>query len=165
MKAHLGIVGGLVALLCGMGCSHEQQVTKQPAPPPVVATPSPPPPKQEPVQQATYSPPKDDAVYFDFDSALLRDDARPLLQELAEKVKGNAHAKIRIEGNCDERGTKEYNLGLGAHRAQAAKKYLLSLGVPSSRIETVSYGAERPKYTGHDEDSWAKNRRDDFVTK
>ena len=158
------ILVGLCGMALAAGCSHEQQVTKQPQQP-VAQAPAPtPPPKQEPAPQAS-SKSQDDAVYFDFDSSLLREDARPLLQQLAEKVKANKNAKIRIEGNCDERGTQEYNLGLGAHRADAAKKYLLSLGVPSSRIETVSYGAEKPKYTAHDEDAWSKNRRDDFVLK
>jgi peptidoglycan-associated lipoprotein len=159
------ILAGFAGLILAAGCSHEQQVTKQPAPVAQAPAPTPPPPKQEaPVQQASYTP-QDDAVYFDFDSSILRDDARPLLQQLAEKVKTNPKAKIRIEGNCDERGTQEYNLGLGAHRADAAKKYLLSLGVPSSKIETVSFGAEKPKYTTHDESAWSKNRRDDFVVK
>ena len=164
MKAQR-ILAGLCGMALAAGCSHEQKVTKTPEQPVVQApAPTPPPPKQEqPVQEASYK--QDDAVYFDFDSALLRDDARPMLQQLAEKVKANPRAKIRIEGNCDERGTQEYNLGLGAHRAEAAKKYLQSLGVPASRIETVSYGAEKPKYQGHDEDTWSKNRRDDFVTK
>jgi peptidoglycan-associated lipoprotein len=159
------ILMGFCGFALAAGCSHEQQVTKQPQQPVAQApAPTPPPPKQEPVEQAS-SKSQDDAVYFDFDSSMLRDDARPLLQDLAQKVKANPRAKIRIEGNCDERGTQEYNLGLGAHRADAAKKYLLSLGVPSSRIETVSYGAEKPKYTAHDEDAWSKNRRDDFVVK
>ena len=159
------ILAGLVGMALAAGCSHEQQVTKQPQQPVAQApAPTPPPKQEQPVQEASYKS-QDDAAYFDFDSSLLRDDARPVLQQLAEKVKANPKAKIRIEGNCDERGTQEYNLGLGAHRADAAKKYLLSLGVPSSRIETVSYGAEKPKYTAHDEDAWSKNRRDDFVMK
>ena len=159
------ILAGFAGLILAAGCSHEQQVTKQPAPVAQAPAPQPPPPKQEaPVQPASYTQ-QDDAVYFDFDSSILREDARPLLQQLAEKVKTNKRAKIRIEGNCDERGTQEYNLGLGAHRADAARKYLLSLGVPSSKIETVSFGAEKPKYNGHDESSWSKNRRDDFVVK
>ena len=158
------ILAGFAGLILAAGCSHEQQVTKQPAPVAQAPAPQPPPPKVEtPVQPASYT--QDDAVYFDFDSSILRDDARPLLQQLAEKVKQTKHGKIRIEGNCDERGTQEYNLGLGAHRAEAAKKYLLSLGVPSSKIETVSFGAEKPKYTTHDESAWSKNRRDDFVVK
>jgi len=159
------ILAGFAGLILAAGCSHEQQVTKQPAPVAQAPAPTPaPPPKVEtPVQQASFTP--DDAVYFDFDSSILREDARPLLQQLAEKVKTNKRAKIRIAGNCDERGTQEYNLGLGAHRAEAARKYLLSLGVPSSRIETVSFGAEKPKYSGHDESSWSKNRRDDFEMK
>jgi peptidoglycan-associated lipoprotein len=166
MTSHGRIVAvGLLGATWGLACSHEQQVTKQPETPPVAAAPAPAPKQEQPKGPASFTPqPVDDMAYFDLDSALLRDDARPVLQQLADKVK-TSRTRVRIEGNCDERGTGEYNLALGAHRAEAAKKYLLSLGVPSSRIETVSYGKERPKYEGHDEASWSKNRRDDFVVK
>ena len=73
--------------------------------------------------------------------------------------------KLRIEGNCDDLGTTEYNLALADERARAAKSYLVHLGVPDSRIATISYGSERPKYPGHDDDARAKNRRDDLVVR
>ena len=75
------------------------------------------------------------------------------------------HGALRIEGNCDELGTTEYNLALGEERARAAQAYLLHLGVPKGRLQTVSYGSERPKYPGHDDDAHAKNRRDDLIVR
>jgi peptidoglycan-associated lipoprotein len=101
-----------------------------------------------------------EAIYFDFDSALLRNDARPELQKVAQEAK-RAKA-IRIEGNCDERGTTEFNLALGDARARSAATYLERLGVRKNRISTVSYGSERPRIPGHDESAWSQNRRDDF---
>jgi peptidoglycan-associated lipoprotein len=101
-----------------------------------------------------------EAIYFDFDSALLRNDARPELQKVAQEAK-RAKA-IRIEGNCDERGTTEFNLALGDARARSAATYLERLGVRKNRISTVSYGSERPRVPGHDESAWSQNRRDDF---
>lgn len=166
MKARPTILGWTILALCaGAGCSHEKQVQKTPETPPVVEekpAPAPPPAAPAPAPVADEG---GDAIYFDFDAAVVRDDARPTLQKLAEKLKANPGAKVRIEGNCDERGTDEYNLALGSHRAEAAKRYLESLGVPAGRIATVSFGSERPKFQGHDESSWSKNRRDDFVTR
>ena len=78
-------------------------------------------------------------------------------------LKENSTVQIRIEGNCDERGTVEYNLALGERRASAARDYLINLGVDSDRISIISYGKERPKYPEHNEGAWSKNRRDDFV--
>jgi peptidoglycan-associated lipoprotein len=106
----------------------------------------------------------DDAIFFDFDASVVRDDARPILQRVADQAKAKS-STVRVEGNCDERGTEEYNLALGAHRAESAKKYLEQLGVPGKRIETVSFGSERPKANGHDESAWSRNRRDDLVLK
>jgi peptidoglycan-associated lipoprotein len=168
MRAHGRIVGfGLLAGILGLACSHQQQVVRQPAAPPVAAAAPAPPPREQPVETPAPEPVQhaDDAVYFDFDSSLLREEARPLLRDLAQKLRSGGGARVRIEGNCDERGTTEYNLALGAHRAEAAKKYLQNLGVPRSRIETLSYGSEHPKYEGHDEGAWSKNRRDDFVVR
>jgi peptidoglycan-associated lipoprotein len=105
---------------------------------------------------------KELAVFFDFDSALLRDDAGPVLQKVASVAQAR-EASVRIEGNCDELGTVEYNLTLGEHRAIQAKDYLARLGVPAARIKTVSYGSQRPRTPGHDEQAHAQNRRDDFV--
>ena len=102
-------------------------------------------------------------VYFDFDKSDIRADQVERVENNAAFLKKSSTVKIRIEGNCDERGTNEYNLALGERRAQSAKKYLVNLGVADSRLETVSWGEEKTLLFGHDEISWAQNRRDDFV--
>jgi peptidoglycan-associated lipoprotein len=104
-----------------------------------------------------------ESIHFDFDQWLLRDDQKDVMIKDADWLKANPQAKIRIEGNCDERGTTEYNLALGQKRAEAAKGFLEGLGIPGSRMQTLSYGEERPLDPGHDEAAWAKNRRVDFV--
>jgi peptidoglycan-associated lipoprotein len=104
-------------------------------------------------------------AYFDYDSYDLREDARGALDADAKMLADHAHASLTIEGHCDERGTPEYNLALGERRANAAKDYLVAHGVDGSRIETISYGEERPFATGHDEASWAQNRRAHLVQK
>ena len=101
-------------------------------------------------------------IYFDFDQSDLSADARAGLQANGSYLKSNSSVAITIEGNCDERGSAEYNLALGKRRAEAAYKYLADLGVDSSRMSTVSFGKERPAVEGHNELAWAKNRRDDF---
>lgn len=101
-------------------------------------------------------------VYFDFDKAELKPEARAILDKKAAWLKAHPDYSVRIEGHCDERGTSEYNLALGERRANAAMKYLNALGVASGRISTVSYGEERPADPGHNEGAWAKNRRDEF---
>ncbi len=103
------------------------------------------------------------SVYFDYDSNVVKDEFRPLLQAHAKYLVDTRGAQVRIEGNTDERGSREYNLALGQRRAEAVKKVLTVLGVPESRIETVSFGEERPKNPGHDEAAWAQNRRGDVV--
>jgi len=102
-------------------------------------------------------------VYFDFDSSNIRPDQVAGIEANATALKDKPGATIRIEGNCDERGTSEYNMALGQRRAQSAKRYLENLGVDSSRMNTISYGEEKPINHGHDELSWSQNRRDDFV--
>lgn len=102
-------------------------------------------------------------VYFDFDSSDVRGDQVSRIQVNSDFLKNNPEVKIRIEGNCDSRGTNEYNMALGERRALSAKKYLMNLGVSEARMNTVSYGEERVLLHGHDELSWAQNRRDDFV--
>jgi peptidoglycan-associated lipoprotein len=103
-----------------------------------------------------------DPIYFDFDKYNIRPgDAEILNKDYAWM---QAHpGNVRIGGNCDERGTVEYNLALGQKRADAAKAYLVNLGADPSRLETVSYGKEKPVDPGHDEAAWAKNRRDDLI--
>jgi len=102
-------------------------------------------------------------IYFDFDSSGLSQDARKTLLDIADKIKKDGQVMIRIEGNCDERGSDEYNLALGERRAKSALQYLTTLGVPEKRLSFISYGKEKPVDLGHDESSWAKNRRDEFV--
>jgi peptidoglycan-associated lipoprotein len=163
------LAGPLVLGLIAVGsadCSHEQKppVTQ----PPVVAARSTPRPAPQPaapaVLQEEAPKTKDDpSIFFAFDSALLSEDARPLLERTAAALKQHANSKVRIEGNCDPLGTVEYNLALGEHRARAAKDYLQRLGVAANRIATISYGAQRPKYAGLDDAARAKNRRDDVL--
>ena len=102
-------------------------------------------------------------VYFDFDSYDLSPAARNSLQQNMEFMNKNSAALVRIEGNCDERGSAEYNLALGEKRAKSAMQYLVTLGVPEKRLSVISYGKERPAVQGNDESAWSKNRRDDFV--
>lgn len=102
-------------------------------------------------------------VYFDFDDYSIRSDQQPRIQVNADFLKKEEGVKIRVEGNCDPKGTREYNLALGEKRALSAKKYLINLGVSPDRITTVSFGEEKILLHGHDEMAWAQNRRDDFV--
>ena len=103
------------------------------------------------------------AVFFDYDSSELSDDGRAALETNADVLQRYATWIITIEGHCDERGTPEYNLGLGERRALVAREYLLTLGLDSDRIRTVSYGKEFPFDPGHTAEAWAKNRRAHFV--
>jgi peptidoglycan-associated lipoprotein len=102
-------------------------------------------------------------VYFGFDSFDLSNEARATLKRNADWLKANQSVRVEIEGHCDDRGTNEYNLALGAKRAQAAKDYLVSLGIPSDRLSTISYGEELPVCREETEDCWQKNRRARFV--
>lgn len=102
-------------------------------------------------------------ILFDFDKFSLKPEGRDTLKELAAWLTRNKDKSVLIEGNCDERGTTEYNLALGERRAKEAMKYLVELGVDAKRIKTISYGKERPLDPGHTEEAWAKNRRDHFV--
>jgi len=102
-------------------------------------------------------------AFFDYDKTDIRADARDVLAANATWLKKYPSVQLTVEGHTDERGTAQYNLALGDRRANAAKDYLVSLGVDASRVKTVSYGKERPFANGHDEDSWQKNRRAHFV--
>lgn len=128
------------------------------APPPA----APPPSAPAPNVSELFSQNVQDA-YFDTDKSDLRDDARAALTKDAEFLRSYPQVKVSIEGHCDERGSTEYNLGLGQRRADAAKNFLISLGIGADRIQTTSWGKERPFCTDHDEACWQQNRRAHFV--
>ena len=102
-------------------------------------------------------------VYFDFDSAVIKGEGVDVVAAHAKYLASHAEARVRLEGNTDERGSREYNIGLGDRRAQAVHRALLLQGVTEGQITTVSYGEERPADPGHDESAWAKNRRVEIV--
>jgi peptidoglycan-associated lipoprotein len=104
-------------------------------------------------------------VYFDTDQAVLRADARTSLEARAEAIRQHPElGTVTIQGHCDERGSEEYNLALGERRAAVVKRYLVDLGVPASRLETMTYGESRPAVLGHDERAWRYNRRSEFAS-
>ena len=100
-----------------------------------------------------------DRVFFNYDSSELDSDAQELLQDQVAWLKQHSNVSVIIEGHCDERGTREYNLALGEKRAQSVKNYLISLGISSERVATISYGKERPAVVGSNDGAWAQNRR------
>lgn len=102
-------------------------------------------------------------VHFAFDSAAIKSSEQANVQSVASALGSDANAKLLIEGNCDERGTEEYNRSLGERRALALREALAKIGVDPSRIRTISYGKDKPVDPGHDEAAWAKNRRGDFI--
>ena len=185
-------VAGLAALVSGGCANKEAVVTEQPAEitarqqstatvKPVTPEVKPAQPAQQPTDQGTspkieparpvaaeVKPAQAEArletVYFDFDKSDLRQDSRNVLARNAEVLlKSRQGAKVRIEGNCDERGSAEYNLALGERRAKSVQQYLTTLGVQTDRLSTISYGKEKPAVQGNDEAAWAKNRRAEFV--
>lgn len=118
---------------------------------------------RQPVKEAE-SQPAIERIYFSFDSSDLSKEARDTLvrnEQILAKMQKNV--RLRIEGNCDQRGSAEYNLALGERRAKAAANYLIDMGVNPDMLSTISYGKERPAVQGNDENSWSKNRRDEFV--
>ncbi len=105
------------------------------------------------------------SVYFDFDSYVVREDGKDVVQNHSAYLVKNGQRNILIQGNTDERGGSEYNLALGQKRAEAVRKSMAALGVPEARMEAVSLGEEKPKAEGHNEEAWAQNRRADIVYK
>lgn len=159
--------------LGGCGCFMQQMKGETPPPPPPQATVVAPETKKEiavveapapaPAAAAPASVIVLNDINFDFDKYNIRPGDANILKSNAEWFKANPGQKMRAEGNCDERGTVEYNLVLGQKRADAAKAYMVNLGVDGKLIETVSYGKERPVDPGHNEAAWAKNRRVHFL--
>ena len=160
VRTFLAILG-VATLIAAGGCS------KKPAPAPPVTAPTTKPAATPPVTTPTptvttpETPPArielQDA-FFDFDKSELKPEARLALTQDAEFLMANSSRKVLIEGHCDERGTNEYNLALGDRRARSAMDFLVKYGVAASRIETISYGEERPFALGHDESAWWQNR-------
>ncbi|MFT3996247.1 MAG: peptidoglycan-associated lipoprotein Pal [Asticcacaulis sp.] len=147
-----------------------EEVVTPPVTPPVVEQPKkdtyvppktndlPPPPSIVPGSQQDFVVNVGDRVFFDLDQSSVREDAKAILDKQAAWLVRYPSVKIRIEGNADERGTREYNFALGARRAEAVSQYLTSKGVVPSRIATISYGKENPISTGTDEEAWSQNR-------
>jgi len=156
------------AALALSACSKK---APQDIPPPPVdtapPTPTPPPPPSGPTpgSQADFiASVSSDRIYFDTDKSDVDDEDRATLRSQAEWLLRYPQKRVTVEGHCDERGTREYNIALGERRANAAKNYLAALGIDPARISTISYGKERPAATGSDEASWARNRRAVTVT-
>jgi len=106
---------------------------------------------------------KADSVHFDFDSSVVKSGEKPKVAKVADYLKGSSTDAVRVEGNCDERGTEEYNRALGERRALALREELVRLGIDPTRVDTISYGEDKPVDPGHDEAAWRKNRRGDFI--
>ncbi len=169
IRKHVMFVMALVALMAIAGCGGKKATT---APPPTEPTGGTTTPQVEdmPATDTGGTTPSDQLdissmvdAFFDFDSYALSSEAKGTLEQNAKVLKAAPVGNVTIEGHCDERGTKAYNLALGEKRANAAKEYLVALGVSASRLNTVSYGKERPFDDGHNESAWAKNRRAHFV--
>jgi len=103
------------------------------------------------------------SIFFDLDSNLVKDEYKPVVAAHARYLQENRGKKMRVEGNADERGSREYNIALGQRRADSVRQMMQLLGAQASQIETVSYGEEKPRCTGHDESCWQQNRRGDIV--
>ena len=150
---------GLFLLLLTVSGACRRQVPPPPPPPP--PPPSPPPPPAPSLQEQFDRAVRD--AFFDYDKSDIRPDGRDALTSSAEFLRANPNSMIRLEGYCDERGSIEYNLGLGDRRANSAKDFLVSLGISSERMTTISYGKERPFCTEGNEDCWQQNRRAHLV--
>lgn len=105
-----------------------------------------------------------EAIYFEYDSSELSDGVLSLLTNMADYMSSNPRLKLKLEGHCDDRGTATYNMALGKRRAESVKTFLISLGIPDNRLDTISYGKSQPAVIGHNEVAWAKNRRVKFAT-
>ncbi len=169
----ISVLSLAVVLSAGMvGCKKKPHVTPGPGPGegagPVAVAPTDttgvmPPRSGNPTERN--QPPRlaADTVHFAFDSSVVNPGERPKLDDMAAYMRENPSNIITIEGHCDERGTAEYNRSLGERRAQACREYLTSAGVDGNKLQTISYGKEKPVDLGHGEEAWAKNRRAEFI--
>jgi peptidoglycan-associated lipoprotein len=166
-RKHMLWIAVLLGLTAIAGCGGKKATTAPPPTEPAATTNQP---AVEETTDKTPTTPSEEVqplsltdAFFDFDSYVLSSEAKGTLETNAKEMKRVTVGNVTIEGHCDERGTKAYNLALGEKRANAAKDYLVALGVNATRINTVSYGKERPFDDGHDDSAWAKNRRAHFV--
>jgi peptidoglycan-associated lipoprotein len=155
-----------VALLSLAACTSDQTRPAEEAPPSDASTTpyTPPAAGSTDVTAAAPEMPNVKTIYFAFDSSEINSDGMRLVEGWAAYLAANSSARVRLEGHCDERGTREYNVGLGERRANAVMEALTSRGVSSRQISVTSYGEERPVATGHDEASWQQNRRVEIVS-
>ncbi len=162
----LAVTGLLAACSSTPPASTAAPAAEKTAAPAAVAPAAPAP---EPVKQALY-PAKgvggalgQRGIYYDFDKYAVKDQYKPVVDAHGDFLLSHSAAKVTLQGNCDERGSREYNLGLGQRRADSVRKVLAAKGVKDSQMETVSYGKEKPRNPGHNEAAWAENRRTDIV--
>jgi len=160
----------LITLVLLAACaSQKTKEEPQPAPAPVAPTPvvTPAPAVTAPVVQNPLHDPSNilykHSVYFGYDKYEVTSEFQPLVTAHAKYLRDHSGAKVAIQGNCDERGSREYNIALGQRRADTVKRMMQLYGATDAQIETVSFGKEKPKNAGHDEAAWAENRRDDMV--
>ncbi len=161
------LAGSISLAACSSNSAKNRTAAELPPPPASSTTTTPPPPPSGPVagSQADFvASVQSDTIHFDTDRYNVDAQSQAILQSQAQWLARYPMKRVTIEGHCDERGTRDYNIALGERRANAAKNYLVSLGVDASRISTVSYGKERPIALGSDEAAWAQNRRAVTVT-
>lgn len=162
----------LVSSSLVLGACKKKTVAPAPAPAPAPAEAAPTRPTPTPAPRDTMAEYNEkvaatrmrllETIYFEYDADELRDDARASLDAKIAVMNANPGLRIKVNGHCDERGSDEYNIALGRRRAEAAKRYLTDRGIDASRIETSSFGRERPAVQGTGEEAWSKNRRDEF---
>lgn len=164
MKSVVVVLVALVALtlVFTAGCAKKARPA-MPAEEPMVTQPQVTEPEPEPEPSPMLELLVLEDIHFDFDRSNIRPDARETLLGHADKLQTESDADVLVEGHCDERGTNEYNVALGERRARSARDFLVSYGIDSSRLSTISYGEERPLDPGHGEEAWARNRRAHFI--
>jgi len=160
------------ALFLVAGCASQSTTPDQAPQPQAAAQPAAQPSATPPASEPAASPARDPrdgyakrSVYYEFDGYDVKPEYRPLVEAHAQFLKQNPSARITIEGNCDERGSREYNVALGQRRAESVMKMMTLLGVRDGQIESISFGKEKPRVAGNSEAAWSENRRSDFTYK
>ena len=173
-KGNVAVVLALslaISLACLNGCASKKKIEEPPKKEVKVKAPekkpAPRPQVKAPVKKTDETlPPRDlafETVYFDFDKSDIKSDMRSLISRNAQLLSRYKTIKVRLEGHCDERGTNEYNMALGQRRADSVQRYFTDYGIQGLRINTISYGEERPAAAGHNETAWTKNRRCEII--